>query len=120
MEKREMTCIVCPMGCHLTVTIDGEDIKVSGNTCPRGDKYARQEVTNPMRTVTSSVFVSGGKIAMCSVKTKDTVSKAIIPDVLKCIRSTRITAPVEIGDVIIKDVCGSGVDIVATRNVRAL
>ena len=115
METREMTCIVCPMGCRLTVTKDGENIKVTGNTCPRGEKYARQEFTNPMRTVTSSVFVDGGKISMCSVKTKDTISKSIIPQVLREIRATRVKAPVSIGDVIIPNVCGSGVDIVATN-----
>ena len=106
METREMTCIVCPMGCRLTVTRDGDDIGVTGNTCPRGAKYAHQEFINPMRTVTSSVFVSGGKLNMCSVKTANVIPKSMIPQALKAIR-----------DVVIKDICSTGVDLVATRNV---
>ena len=82
METREMTCIGCPMGCRLSVKREGDEITVTCNTCPRGDKYARQEFTNPMRTVTSSVFVRGGKMPLCSVKTRDTISKASIPEAL--------------------------------------
>ena len=117
METREMTCIVCPMGCRLTVTRDGDDINVTGNNCPRGAKYAHQEFINPMRTVTSSVFVSGGKLTMCSVKTANVIPKSMIPQALKAIRACRIEAPVAIGDVVIKDICSTGVDLVATRNV---
>ena len=117
METREMTCIVCPMGCRLSVKREGDEITVTGNTCPRGDKYARQEFTNPMRTVTSSVFVRGGKMPLCSVKTRDTISKASIPEALSAIRACVIDAPVKIGDVVIRDICGSGADLVATRNV---
>ncbi len=120
MEIREMTCIVCPMGCRLSVTRDGDDIKVEGNTCPRGAKYAHQEFTNPMRTVTSSVFVSGGKLAMCSVKTANVIPKSVIPDALKAIRACHIEAPVAIGDVVISNICNTGVDLVATRNVDKL
>lgn len=118
MEIREMTCIVCPMGCRLTVTSDGGELKVAGNTCPRGEKYARQEFTNPMRTVTSSVFVSGGRMPLCSVKTGGVIPKSLIPEALEAIRACRIEAPVHIGDVVISDICKTGVDLVATRNVE--
>ena len=118
METREMTCIVCPMGCRLTVTNDGGELTVKGNTCPRGAKYAQQEFTNPMRTVTSSVFVSGGRLPLCSVKTQGVIPKAQIPEALRAIRACRVEAPVGIGDVVIRDICGTGVDLVATRSVE--
>ena len=76
MEKRELTCIGCPLGCALTVEIDGNEVvSVTGNTCKRGDDYARKEVTNPTRIVTSSVRVEGGTLAAVSVKTKEDIPK---------------------------------------------
>ena len=79
MEKRDLTCIGCPLGCQITVTMEnGEVTDVKGNTCPRGDKYAREEVTNPTRVVTSIVKVEGGNLAAVSVKTKDVIPKGKI------------------------------------------
>ena len=83
MEKRDLTCIGCPLGCQITVTMEnGEVTDVKGNTCPRGDKYAREEVTNPTRVVTSIVKVEGGNLAAVSVKTKDVIPKGKIFDIL--------------------------------------
>ncbi len=73
--RRELICIGCPLGCPLTVTMEGTEITVTGNTCKRGEIYAKKEVTNPTRVVTSSVHVEGGVIAMVSVKTKDDIPK---------------------------------------------
>ena len=71
MEKRELTCIGCPLGCSITVTMENAEIlDVTGNTCKRGDAYARKEVTHPTRIVTSTVRVSGGTIPMCPAKPK--------------------------------------------------
>lgn len=79
MEERKLTCIGCPMGCPLTVVMNGEEVvSVTGNTCKRGDVYARKEVTNPTRIVTSTVRVSGGSIDMVSVKTKEDIPKGKI------------------------------------------
>lgn len=75
MEVRELTCIGCPLGCPLTVRMDGSEISVSGNTCKRGEDYAKKEVVNPTRIVTSSVHVAGGEITMVSVKTKQDIPK---------------------------------------------
>ncbi len=120
MEKRELTCIRCPLGCQVTVTLDnGEVVDVTGNTCPNGDKYARKEVTNPTRVVTSLVRVNGGEMAMLSVKSADDVPKGKIFDVLDEIKPIVVDAPCKIGDVIIDDVAGTGVKIVAARNVAA-
>ncbi len=115
---KEIICISCPMGCRLTVDdTDKTDIKVSGNTCRRGEEYAVNEVTAPKRMVTGSVKVMGGQIAMASVKTAQAIPKQLIFECLKQINAITVTAPVCIGDVIIRNVCGCGVDVVATRNV---
>ena len=115
METKEMTCINCPMGCQLTVSIDGDNIEVTGNTCPRGVAYAKDEVTHPTRIVTSTIRVSNGQRVSC--KTKVAIPKGKIFDIMKVIRSSKVNAPIKIGDVLIKDVCNTGVDIVATKNV---
>ncbi len=87
MGKRELICIGCPMGCPVTVQMNGTQvISVSGNTCPRGDAYARKEVTNPTRIVTSTVKVEGGSVGMVSVKTKEDIPKDKIFD---CVRALK-------------------------------
>ncbi len=77
---RELTCIGCPIGCALRVEVKGEEITVSGNTCPRGEKYARAEVTNPVRTLTSTVALEGGSIARVPVRTRGEVPKGKLFD----------------------------------------
>lgn len=118
MEKRELTCIGCPLGCALTVEMnDGEVISVTGNTCKRGDDYARKEVTNPTRIVTSSVKVEDGSLAAVSVKTKEDIPKGKIFDCVKALKDVCVKAPVAIGDVVLADVAGTGIDVIATKNV---
>ena len=97
--------------------MDGREIvSVSGNTCPRGDAYARKEVTNPTRIVTSTVKVEGGLVEMISVKTKEDIPKDKIFDCMRALKGITVKAPVHIGDVILADAAGTGVDVVATRN----
>lgn len=120
MEMRELICIGCPLGCPLTATVEGENISVEGNTCRRGVDYAVKEILNPSRTVTSSIHVMGGEIAMVSVKTAQDIPKGKIMEVMKEIRRTRVTAPVHIGDVLIGCCAGTGVDVVATKQVDKL
>lgn len=118
MEERHLTCIGCPMGCQLTVHMENGEVKeVSGNTCKRGDIYARKEVTNPTRIVTSSVRVNGGKIAMVSCKTSQDIPKNMIFDCCHALEDVEVTAPVHIGDVLVLNVLNSGADIIATKNV---
>lgn len=117
MEKVELTCIRCPMGCPLTVTVDGENVTVTGNTCPRGAEYGAQEVTAPVRTVTSSVRVRGGELPLVSVKTKTDIPKRKIFDVMADIRKAEVPAPVKIGDVLVPNAGGTGVDVVATKDI---
>lgn len=91
-------------------------ISVSGNTCPRGDAYARKEVTNPTRIVTSTVKVEGGSVGMVSVKTKEDIPKDKIFDCVRALKDITVKAPIRIGDVILADAAGTGVDVVATKN----
>ena len=118
MEKRNLICIGCPMGCPLVVTLDhGEVVSVEGNTCKRGAVYGKKEVTNPTRIVTSTVRVTGGSISVVSVKTREDIPKEKIFDCVKALKEIEVAAPVNIGDVVLQDVAGTGVDVVATKNV---
>lgn len=116
MEVRELICIGCPLGCPLTVTM-GDEITVKGNTCKRGEDYAKKEVTNPTRIVTSSVHVKGGEIEMVSVKTRSDIPKGKIFAIMEEIRQVTVEAPVAIGDVVVPDCAGTGVDVIATKDV---
>lgn len=118
MENRELICIGCPMGCMMTVPMEnGQVTSVIGNTCKRGDDYARKEVTNPTRIVTSSVCVTGGVLPVVSVKTREDIPKGKIPEVMKALKAVTVKAPVNIGDVMLENVAGTGVDIIATKPV---
>lgn len=113
--KKCFTCIVCPMGCDLEVELDGDKvINVSGNTCPRGKVYASDECTNPTRTITSTVKCENGDI-VC-VKTDRPIAKDKIFECMKVINNAKPHLPINIGDVIIKDVFGA--NVVATSNAK--
>ncbi len=104
------------MGCRMTAEVIGGEIKVSGNTCKRGENYAKQELTNPVRTLTSLVKVEGASSPLCPVKTAQAIPKASISAALEELKKVDVSAPVKIGDVIINDIAGTGVALVATAN----
>lgn len=112
---RKLTCIICPRGCTLTVEGENGSLTVSGNACPRGARYATDECTHPVRTVTSTVRVNGRPDTMVSVKTAVPVAKDDIFKVMAAIRQAAADPPVCIGDTVLADVCGT--DIVATGNI---
>lgn len=120
MEKRELVCVACPLGCGVTVTLgdNNEVLDVTGNTCKRGDAYARSECTAPTRSLTTTVRVEGGKAYVVPVKSAGPVPKNMMFDCMKVINEASVKAPVKIGDVVIKDILGTGVDIVATNNAE--
>ena len=117
---RVITCINCPVGCRMTVTLaeDGKFLSVTGNTCPRGAAYAEQECTKPMRVITAVVPVAGSDLPL-SVKTAGPVPKDMIRQIMGELGKISVLAPVALGEVILPDVLGTGVDIVATRSVPA-
>ncbi len=109
--KRNLTCIVCPMGCSIDVEMEnGEVISVTGNTCPRGAEYAKNECISPVRTITSTVRCADGGVV--PVKTDKPIPKDKIFDCMKIINNAVAPLPICAGDVIIKDVFGS--NIIAT------
>ncbi|WP_315068524.1 DUF1667 domain-containing protein [uncultured Clostridium sp.] len=113
--ERELICISCPKGCHLKV--DEESLTVTGNSCPKGAEYGVNEVTNPVRIVTSTVKVTGGEAPVVPVKTEKAIPKGLIMECMEEINKVTIKAPVKIGDIIIKDILETGVNIIATKNV---
>mgnify|MGYP002732672447 CR=1 FL=1 len=118
MNQRQLTCIGCPMGCQLTATLEGGVVTaVTGNTCKRGDSYARKECVAPARTVTGTVRVTGGALPVVSVRTAGEVPKEKVLDVARALCRVHLTAPVQAGDVVIPNVLSTGVDVVATRSV---
>lgn len=121
MEQKNLTCIGCPLGCQIVVELnDGEIKSVTGNTCKRGDDYARKEVTSPTRIVTSTVRVIGGNAATVSVKTKSDIPKSKIFECVKAMKEVIVQAPIAIGEVVLENVAGTGVDIVATKAVEVV
>lgn len=110
-----MICINCPKGCELDVERKGEEIVVTGNACPRGEAYGRAELLNPTRMVTGLVRVAGMRKPL-PVKTRTAIPKAKIDAVLFAMHQATVQLPVKIGDVIVADVAGTRVDLVATAN----
>lgn len=118
METRGLTCIGCPMGCSIQVTLEGGNVEnVMGFNCRRGKEYALQEVTDPRRIVTSTVRVLGGVLPVVSVKTVQGIPKERIFDCIEALRDIVLKAPVKIGDIVLCDAAGTGVDVVVTKNV---
>ena len=117
MEKIEMICINCPLGCSLTVERDGDNFKVSGNTCPRGEKYAVNELTHPVRTLTTTVAVANREGAYLPVKTAKPISKSKLFEAMALVNATKAEAPIKIGDVIIENMLGEA-NLVAASDVE--
>ena len=113
---KELICIVCPKGCHLKVD-ENNGYAVTGNGCPRGAEYGKAELTNPTRVVTSTVRIQGAALPRCPVKTNGAIPKGMIFDIMKALDEVSLTAPVTVGDVVIENVCGTGVNVVAARTM---
>ncbi|MBQ9251806.1 MAG: DUF1667 domain-containing protein [Clostridia bacterium] len=117
--EQVITCINCPVGCRITVTLNdaNEVISVKGNTCPRGEKYAHQECTLPLRMITAVIPVENSAIPL-SVKTAEPVPKRLISQVMEELRAVQISVPISLGQVVLPNVCDTGVNIVATRPLQ--
>ena len=115
--KRELTCIVCPIGCQLTVTLENGNVtEVTGNTCPRGKQYAIDECTNPVRTITSTARTCRGGVI--PVKTSQPIPKELMFECMNVINAAVVTLPAQIGDVVIANLLGTGADVVVTANMK--
>jgi CxxC motif-containing protein len=122
MKTKELICIVCPNGCQLEAQVEeSEKILVTGITghlCEKGPEWAEQELVNPLRTIASSIIVEGGDFPLVSVRTDSPIPLKRIPDIMKAIKSSRAKAPVQIGDIMVKNPAGTSCNIIATRTVR--
>jgi len=120
VEHRTYLCTGCPLGCRLEVdAVDGDVVEVRGFSCKRGDAYARQEYTDPRRPLATTVAVRGGRWPRLPVKSAEALPKALLPDVAAYLHTLHLDAPVKLGDVVAHDVLGSGIDVVATRDLPA-
>ncbi|MCI1210135.1 MAG: DUF1667 domain-containing protein [Treponema sp.] len=114
---KQLICISCPKGCHLTVD-EENDYAVTGNSCPRGEIYGKTEIKNPQRIVTSTVAVSGSVSVRCPVKTNKTIPKRLMFEAMKTLDGISIPAPIHRGQIIVADVCKTGADFIATKGIE--
>lgn len=112
---KEFICIVCPRGCRLKV--DENTLTVTGNSCPKGAEYGKNEVKNPVRTLTTTVFIEGGIHRRLPVRTDKAISKDKIFECMEIIHSFKTKSPVKAGQVLIKNIAATGADIIATRDM---
>lgn len=115
---KEIICITCPKGCHLKVD-EEHDYAVTGNSCPRGAQYGKNELLHPVRTVTSTVCVTGAAISRLPVKTDRPLPKEKMFQCMALLDGVCVQAPVRVGQVILSDVLGTGVNVVATKTLPA-
>ena len=117
--KKEIICTVCPMGCHITVEGEGENIlSVEGYTCKRGEQYARAEFAHPVRILTSTVKTNSAQHPLVAVRSANPVPKELLMNCMEEIRKVTVKAPVHRYDAVIRNVCGTGIDIVATGELE--
>jgi len=117
---QNIVCIRCPLGCRLEVELNGSEVlDVNGNECLRGVDYAKVECTAPTRTLTTTVGITGGDIRRLPVRTRGDIPKSKIIDCIEALRGLTVSAPVNMGDVILADAADTGIDIIATRRVAA-
>ncbi|MGX8701661.1 DUF1667 domain-containing protein [Caproiciproducens sp.] len=117
MDEKQLTCIICPRSCHITVRKTADGLEITGNSCKRGLEFAKSEITNPMRMLTSSVVIHGAKIRRLPVITTAEVPKSRLNECLQEVYRVRTEAPVQAGDVLVRNLCGTGVDLVAARSI---
>lgn len=120
MKSKKIVCVLCPMGCKINIELDEKDniLSIKGNRCPRGEGYAKDEIKNPKRVVTTSVKIINGELPLASVKTDGPIPKKYIFDLMKILKNIKAEAPVKVGDVVIQNVFDTNVNVVITRSVE--
>lgn len=116
--ERELVCIVCPNGCRLTVRRAGDEITVRGNLCPKGEAFAKAELTHPMRTLTTTVHTVGAALPMLPVRTDGEIPKELLGAAMAALAGLRVAAPVRCGQTVLADVAGTGVAVIATCDLE--
>jgi len=119
VKSRKVVCVLCPLGCKIRIELDeeGNILSISGNKCPRGEGYAKDEIKDPKRVVTTSVKVLNGELPLASVKTDGPIPKKYIFELMKILKSVEMKAPVNVGDVVVRNIFETNVNVVITRSV---
>ena len=113
---KELVCIVCPRGCRLKVD-EENDFAVTGNSCPRGAEYGRNEIMSPTRVLTSTVRLTGSSLRRCPVKTDRPVPRDKLLEIMSLLNTVELTSPVTIGQPVLENVLGTGANVIVTRNL---
>jgi CxxC motif-containing protein len=117
-EKRHFVCVVCPVGCEIDVVHDGgKIISMEGNKCEKSEEFVRQELIEPMRILTTTVRIQGSRWPVIPVRTDRAVPKRLFPSTMRQLRRIKLHAPVNMLDVVVKDVLHTGADIISTRTM---
>jgi len=114
---KNFVCVICPRGCRLTVEGEGDNLTVTGNSCPRGAKYAVQELKCPMRLLSTTVKLEGGTLCRCPVRTAGQIPRSRLMEAAAEAAKVTLTAPVKRGQVVISNICGTGEDLIVTRDI---
>lgn len=124
IETLQFNCTTCPFECLLTVEVerdaDGAVVEmrsVAGNSCPRGDKFAHQELTCPMRVLTTTVAVSGGEETLLPIRTAEAIPLALHAHAMDLIRDLVVNAPIRMGDIVLEDLLGTNIDLIASMDI---
>lgn len=118
MSEKELICVTCPMGCRITVTMEGKEVlSVKGNTCPRGEAYARQECVQPMRILTSTVRIENGTHRVIPVITEKEIPLEKMQEAMAEVKELSVQAPVNVNDVLLENIAGTGVNLIASRSM---
>ncbi|WP_027340105.1 DUF1667 domain-containing protein [Halonatronum saccharophilum] len=121
MKEVLITCISCPIGCEVSLEVENDEVlNISGNKCPRGKSYVEGEYFNPTRILPTTVRVKGGVLPLVPVKTAKPIPKALLEEAMKELAKIELEAPVKLGQVVIKDILATGVDVVATRDLISI
>jgi CxxC motif-containing protein len=118
--RNKYICIICPNGCEIEAEASGKDVKVTGNTCKRGEEYVRKEIFSPERGLTTTVLVKDGRIPLASAKLTKPVQKNKVAEIMKEIKGLEFNAPVKIGQVLVKNIQGTGSDLIATKTIEKI
>jgi CxxC motif-containing protein len=117
-EKRHFVCVVCPVGCEIDVIHDGgRIISMEGNKCEKSEEFVNQELIEPMRILTTTVRIEGSTRPVIPVRTDKAVPKRLFPPMMRRLRRTKLQAPVNMLDVVVKDILHTGANIIATRTM---
>lgn len=118
--KKEVICIVCPKGCHILVEEIDDKLVFSNNSCARGPIYVRKELTNPTRTLTTTVRINNALVNQLPVVSSGDIPKAMIIKCVKALKEVEVEAPIKVKDVVYKDIFGLGIDILATKSLEKI